>query len=277
MKPYEQVIMEEAAKWFPDCEDLLIWAWDESVSGLCHPLSVVAAWEDRSKYPPQVRAVDEGLLRRYLEDEWRRSGLDPATIPDIEAYADASGRRAWRMDLIMEEEDIRVAVGRATMRNEDLAAWDFDWENLACPEHSKTCVISTDDGRYLYEPRQSELMSLIEELRPEPDTPSYFMLMFRNRAYIQVWMHPEGVLAEIRQWHDIRERRFTHWMAAMMENPVACRTVGGIWLAEENLLPSSIVAELCTAFLEAPEIIPQRPGAFWHVTAQGGPQDGETP
>lgn len=268
MTPWEQVVTEEAAKWFPDCEDLLIWAWDDNVTGFCHPRLVVAAWEDRREFPAQVRVVDEGLLRRYLEDEWRGSGLDPATIPDMEARADATGRRAWRMDLSLESEEIRLAVGRATMRNEDLPAWDFDWENLACPEHSKTCIISTDDGRYLYEPGQAELMTLIEELRPEPNEPSYFTLMFRNRAYLQAWMHPEGVLTEIRQWHDIRERHFTHWRAATAENPLVCRTIGGIPLAEENLLPLKEVGQLAMVFHSNPAVLPAHAGVLWQATEE---------
>jgi len=43
----------------------------------------------------------------------------------------------------------------------------------------------------------SELMEIIDELRTEPDAPSYHMLLFRNRA--QAWMHREGVLTEIRR------------------------------------------------------------------------------
>ncbi len=61
--PYEKVVTEEAAKWFPDCEDLLIWAWDEAVPGPCHPLAVVAAWEDRL-------AVGRSLLREASLPAW---------------------------------------------------------------------------------------------------------------------------------------------------------------------------------------------------------------
>jgi hypothetical protein len=164
--------------------------------------------------------------------------------------------------------EIRLSVGRATMRHEDLAAWDFDRENLACPEHSKTCAISSDDGRYLDEPGQAELTSIIEELRPEPNGPSYFMLLFRNRAYLQAWMQPEGVRTEIRQWHDIRERHFTHWRAATAENPLVCRTIGGIPLAEENLLQLKEVGQLALAFREAPNALPKHQGVFCHVTQE---------
>lgn len=52
MSPYEKVVNEEAAKWFPDCEDLLLWEWDGAAPELCHPLSVVSAWEDRGGLPP---------------------------------------------------------------------------------------------------------------------------------------------------------------------------------------------------------------------------------
>jgi hypothetical protein len=271
MTPYEQVITEEAAKWFPDSEDLLIWAWDEDgpwCPGTCPPLDVVAAWEDGRKYPPYVRRVPEDFLRQRLENEWALSRLDPASIPELNPRADATGRRAWRVDLSECPEEIRLAVGRATMRGDDLPAWDFDWENLANPEFSNTGVISTDDGRYLYEPWKADLMSIIDELRPEPDKPSYFMLLYRNRGYIQVWVHPEGVFTEIRFWHDIVARRFTHWRASSTEAPVPCRSLGGIVIAEENLLPLSVVMELAIAFHSYPSVLPTHPGVFWHVTEE---------
>lgn len=269
MTPIDQVILEEAAKWFPDCEDLLIWAWDDAAPGCCHPLLVVAAWEDGMPFPPQVRAEPEAFLRRRLEDEWKSSDLDHSTLPGWETRADAMGRRAWRMDLSDCSEEVRIAVGRATMRGGDLPAWDFDWENLACPENSKTCVVSTDDGRYLYEPGEADLMWLMEELRPEPETPSYFMLLFRDHCYFQAWMHPEGVLAEIRVWHDIDARRFTHWRASNSPAPVPCRKLGDIEIAEENLLPLSVVSAMAMEFHAAPSALPRHSGVVWIVSEEG--------
>ena len=46
---WENLITEEAAKWFPDCEDILVWRWNESDAGECHPLAVVRAWEETTR------------------------------------------------------------------------------------------------------------------------------------------------------------------------------------------------------------------------------------
>ncbi len=134
MSPYEKVVGEDAAKWFPDCEDLLVWAWDDTALGRCHPLRVVAAWEDHGAFPKQTGIRDEGFLARVLEKEWLRSGLPPASLPHLEARVDSAGRCAWRMNLSDSPESVRIAVGRALLRDEALPAWDCDWENLACPE-----------------------------------------------------------------------------------------------------------------------------------------------
>jgi hypothetical protein len=265
---WENLITEEAAKWFPDCQDILVWCWNDSDAGECHPLSVVRAWEEKLDYPSQVGVAEDGFLRELLGKEWERSGMDLETIPDTVPHADATGRKAWRINLADAPETVRLAVGRATMRGEDLPVWDFDWRNLAMPEHSKTCVISTDDGRYFYEPGIAEMMSFAESMKPEPLSPSYFMLLFRSRSYFHVWMHPEGVLTEVRIWQNLRARQFTHWRASMANHPVPCRALEDLEVAEEDFVPWRIAIDMAVAFRSSPDNPPKAAGIFWRIIDQ---------
>jgi hypothetical protein len=268
-RKWEQVLTDEATKWFPDCEDILVWRWNAQDPGECHPLAVVRAWEEELDYPSQVAVAADVFLQDLLEKEWVRSGMAPETIPVLVPHADSTGRRAWRINLADSPEPVRLAVGRATLRGEDLPVWDFDWQNLAMPEQSKTCVISTDDGRYFYEPGIAEMMTFAEIMKPEPARPSYFMLLFRNRSHFQAWMHPEGVLTEIRLWRDVRAGRFTHWRAATARNVIPNRNIrGDLLVAEEDLIPWRLAMELALAYRKQPDSVPKLPGVFWRITDQ---------
>ncbi|MFT3990057.1 MAG: hypothetical protein QM680_01485 [Luteolibacter sp.] len=124
-------------------------------------------------------------------------------------------------------------------------------------------MISTDDGRYFYEPEEVELVSFMEEMLPEPDVPCYFMLLFQKRCYFQVWMHPEGVIVEIRFWQNLIERKFTHWIAATAPSPVPCRKVGSVSVAEEHFIPFEAMMNMGLSFFENPDVLPERDGIFW--------------
>lgn len=263
---WDKLITKEASKWFPDCEDILVWRWNELDAGECHPLAVVRAWEEKLDYPAQVGVAAAGLLQELLEEEWKRSGVERETIPDMLPHVDATGRMAWRINLANAPENVRLALGRATMRGGDLPVWDFDWQNLAMPEHSKTCVISTDDGRYFYEPGIAEMMTFAESMVPEPALPSYFNLLFRNRSHFQAWMHPGGVFTEILIWQDHYARRFTHWRAATAPNVVLSRSLRhNLEIAEEDLIPWRMAMELAIAYRKEPGRLPEFPGVFWRV------------
>lgn len=268
-RKWEQLVTDEATKWFPDSEDILVWRWNESDAGECHPLAVVRAWEEKLEYPAQVGFAKDGFLREVLEKEWERSGVKLETLPEMVSHADSTGRRAWRINLADAPETVRLAFGRATTRGEDLPVWDFDWRNLAMPEHSKTCVISTDDGRYFYEPGIAEIMSFAESMKPEPYSPSCFNLLFRNRSHFQAGMHPEGVLTEIRFWLDVRGGHFTHWRAATAPDVTPNRNIGNdVQVAEEDLIPWRLAMELAVAYRKQPDRLPESPEVFWRIIDQ---------
>lgn len=263
MTPYEKIVIEEAEKWFSDAGELLVWDWDHEVPGRCHPMTLVSAWEDGQPLPKQVSRRGQEFLTGVLRDEWVRSGLQLESIPSSHAWSDPDGRRVWLVNLATKEEHIRHAFGRALLRDASLPAWDFNWGNLVYPEYSKTCVISFDDGIYVYEPTEADLVAGIERLRPDAEEPNYLSLLYQQIGYFNLWLHPEGFLVEARSWYDLRQRTYTHWLAATVPVTVPCRQLGGVDVAEENFLSLSEAAAMALAWLESPGQPPDYPGIFW--------------
>ncbi len=266
MTPYEAVVTEEAEAWFSVVGELLVWDWDCDQPGRCHPLEVVGAWEDRRALPRQVRRREDGYLRTVLEAEWSRSGLPASTIPGIEPWGDREGRRVWWVDLSEEfDETILHAFGRGLLRDASMPAWDFEWENLIYPEYSKTWVMSLDDGEYVYEPTESVAMGVIEGIRPFPDLPSYFCLLQQRSCYIKASCYREGAVVAMRIWHDLGERRFTHWQASVAP-PSGCEVaVGDLEVDESDLVPWSEVGPLALAVMDHPNVVPDHPGIQWRI------------
>jgi len=267
MSLYEQVVAEEAEKWFSDSCELLVWDWDHDAPGRCHPLSVVRAWEDRRSLPPQVHRRQENYLRDVLQGEWKRSGLPLGTIPAADSWADGEGRRVWRVHLPLLEysEKVSHAFGRALLRDAGMPAWDFEWENLVCPEFSKTWVISLDDGEYIYEPTESTTMGVIEQIRSHPDLPSYFCLLQNRSGYFEANRYPEGAVVSMRLWHDLVERRFTHWSASVGAQFGCIVDLGDFQADESDLLPWAGVGPLALAFMSDPTAPPAQAGIIWRI------------
>ncbi|NLT71223.1 MAG: hypothetical protein GXX91_11090, partial [Verrucomicrobiaceae bacterium] len=122
-------------------------------------------------------------------------------------------------------------------------------------------------GRYLYDPAESEWVSLVEELRPEPEEPSYVCLLFPGDSYLEVWRHPEGMWVGIRLWHDPKSGAFTAWEASSSPRSESGPGYRGHPFPEEHLLSLGDALAVGMAFFRDPRKAPEVKGVWWHAKA----------
>lgn len=258
----ELSIRADAREWFADRISLVVWCWDDEVAGGCDPSLIVGRLEAKRPFPAAVRREAPGFLTELLMAEWARAKQSTAPLPTITPFQDRAGRMVLEIGLEGIPVEQRILVGRALIRPPVLGTWDPVNHEIAYLRSAKICYLNRDGHDFL-DPSTAMIADTFEEIDPETDSGSNFLLLFRDATVFHAWIERVGLIVEI-----VVNGSAASYRAAYPGPGVPTREIRFMGMcADEEFLSFGTAQDILLRFLARPSKLPQIPKLIWRQMA----------